>query len=280
MRIREKFRKVAALVVTMSAMTSMYAMTTFAAEDTITVSLRIEGTDNSIYYQTLEVSKQSSVEELVREADNKSNAITVTMGAGYGGGYYVSGINSLSEASYGGYDGWNYIVNDTTPSVGISDYKLKDGDSVVLYYADTITAGIQYPVADLSGVNEGVIKFTSTDTVYDQNWNPTTSVNPVAGATVTWYYGNTSAKYVTGSDGSIQIDPSQLTAGDHRLQIDKNNDKGLPVVLRYAPDYKVNVKGATPTGDGSAPEMYIWVAAVVIMTGSYALISNKRKKEC
>ncbi|MCC3402604.1 Ig-like domain-containing protein [Eubacterium callanderi] len=50
----------------------------------------------------------------------------------------VSGVNErapdLGEFAYGGQSGWIYHVNDVSPSVGMDNYKLKDGDVLRLQF--------------------------------------------------------------------------------------------------------------------------------------------------
>ena len=102
---------------------------------------------------------------------------------------------------------------------------------------------MQYPAVDLSEINKCVIKFTSTDTAYDNDWNPIVSVNPVADATVT-FEGRT---YTTDENGAIMVERSILTEGAHGIQIDKKAANGLPLVLRFAPDFTVDIPEITVT---------------------------------
>lgn len=50
------------------------------------------------------------------------------------GSYYVEGINHLYEFDCGQTSGWMYKVNGWAPNYGCSEYKLKNGDSIVWYY--------------------------------------------------------------------------------------------------------------------------------------------------
>lgn len=50
------------------------------------------------------------------------------------GSYYVEGINHLYEFDCGKMSGWMYKVNGWAPNYGSSEYKLKNGDSIVWYY--------------------------------------------------------------------------------------------------------------------------------------------------
>jgi len=47
---------------------------------------------------------------------------------------YIQGINYLYEFSCGPLSGWMYEVNGEYPSVGVSQYTLKDRDKIVLRY--------------------------------------------------------------------------------------------------------------------------------------------------
>ena len=53
------------------------------------------------------------------------------------GSYYVEGINHLYEFDCGDMSGWLYRVNGWTPNYGCSEYKLKNGDSIVWDYTCT-----------------------------------------------------------------------------------------------------------------------------------------------
>ena len=53
------------------------------------------------------------------------------------GSYYVEGIGHLYEFDCGEMSGWLYRVNGWTPNYGCSEYKLKNGDSIVWDYTCT-----------------------------------------------------------------------------------------------------------------------------------------------
>lgn len=48
--------------------------------------------------------------------------------------YYIEGINHLYEFDCGPQSGWMYKVNGWFPNYGCSEYKLKDGDTIVWCY--------------------------------------------------------------------------------------------------------------------------------------------------
>ncbi len=47
---------------------------------------------------------------------------------------YVEGINNLYEFDCGSESGWSYSVNDWIPNYGISQYNLKNGDKIKVFY--------------------------------------------------------------------------------------------------------------------------------------------------
>lgn len=216
------------------------ALTAFAdSGKTMKVTLRIEGIKANLFYKTEEVPYTDSLtlRAALQYIDAKEDSLKITgMDANF-----ISDINGDTSAKFGGWDGWLYKVNGQEAAVGIDDYALKDGDSILLYYGDPYGVGMQFPVSDTSELSKGILKFTSSDTTFGADGSSTVKVNPVAGAAVTWNYGGGSAQYTTDANGEIKIDPAQLTVGTHAIQIAKANSTGLPLVLRFAPDYAVTV---------------------------------------
>lgn len=240
-----------------------------SAESTMKVTLRVEGIQSCLFYKTEEVPYTDSLtlQSALQSIDQKEDSLTMT---GVDAGY-ISDIDGETAAKFGGWDGWMYRVNGADAGVGISDYSLKDGDSVVFYYGDPYGVGMQFPTADTSKLADGILKFTSADTTYDADGKATVAVNPVSGATVTWGYGSASAAYTTDANGEIQIDASQLSAGAHGVQIAKTSDNGIPLVLRFAPDYTIAVSesattSAVTTESSAVPETSVSSASTTAVT--------------
>jgi len=250
--------KIASIILLLILMTSL--VPSFASSQNPTlmnIKIRIEGISQNFYYETIAIpyTTNLTVKDALVYADSQSSDITVTITGGANS--YVSDINGDSSATFGGYDGWMYNVNSIEPTLGIDGYNLKEGDSLLLYYGDPYGAGMQFPIVDNSKISQGIIKFTSSDTIYDELYNPTVTINPIVGATVTWYYDNTSATYTTSANGEVTIPQAQLIAGAHCIQIQKygttaSSGKYVPLVLRLSPDALVSVSAAavvspTPT---------------------------------
>ncbi|MGN0537193.1 MAG: DUF4430 domain-containing protein [Acutalibacteraceae bacterium] len=222
-----------------------FCVTAFAADEKeMTVTVRIEGISENLYYNTLSVpynTDELTVQDVLMYIDEQNEDLTIT-GADIG---WISAVNEDKEASFGGWDGWLYTVNNVAPVVTVSDYALSEGDSIVLYYGDPYGVGMQYPSVDTSDLSNGILTFTSEDTVYDENYNATLVVNPVTDMAVEWFYAKDgeilSVTYITDGNGQITIDKDYLTEGEHTISVGKYNEAGLPLVLRLAEDYTVMV---------------------------------------
>jgi hypothetical protein len=222
------------------ALTSPATASTAAdGSKSMVVCLRIEGLSKNIYYNgSLSVSYTDllTVGGVVRSISGSENAPSIIFDNGPEGAR-IKEIDGLSEKSIGGtyQDGWMYSVNSTVQTAGIDTVEVYPGDDIVIFYGDKNIAGIQYPEVDLSRMmSEGIVKFTSKDKEAGENGAFVTTVNPVAGATVTW----DSMKYVTDINGEIIIDSTGVGV-EHYLQIERYNEKGLPTVLRFAPEFFV-----------------------------------------
>lgn len=110
------------------------------------------------------------------------------------GGLYVTGLNTDGKSDgAAGVDfsvSWMYTVNDIEASVGMSQYALKDKDSVNIYglwySADNETL---YSVFDKQSYETTektalTVSLTGKGTNYDENWNPTPYTKPIADATI------------------------------------------------------------------------------------------------
>jgi hypothetical protein len=245
----KKFKKIIALALSVMLIVGISALTATAnGNDTVTVSLRIEGVESNLFYdKAVSIAEGTTVEKLLTDISGVGEAPEINVVDGTFGAY-ISEIDGVAEFEYGGFSGWNYIVNDISPTVGIGLYELVDGDAVVVYYGDPWgEAGMQYPVPDLSRLFiDDVIVITSVDTEYDENWNEIISINPVVGATVTFR----GVTYITNGNGEITISNKTAVSGFRSLQIERNHEEsGVPTVLRFAPDFEIYVPFAdTPIG--------------------------------
>lgn len=52
------------------------------------------------------------------------------------GGNYIEQIGDVGQFTAGQNSGWMYAVNHNIPDIGVADYELKDGDTIVLYFVE------------------------------------------------------------------------------------------------------------------------------------------------
>lgn len=269
-------KKFAAIVTSAVLALGSLCVTAAADEETKTVNLRIEGISGSYCDSDFKTDK-STLYEFFKDADGQSDDFAITIvESEYGD--YISAVNDDAAGAFGSYEGWLFTVNGKDPGVGMDSVEVKDGDCVVLYYGDPFGAGFQFPEADLSKLADGVITFTSKDTVYDADYNASVVVNPVSDMTVKWYTGEKDYKeYKTDANGAISIDCEFLTVGEHRVVYDKYNADGLPLVLRSAPGYSVTVEKDTVAGDVPVAAVIAVIMCAAVLT-AVAVILNKKEK--
>lgn len=261
-----KITSIAAALILASTST----ITAFAADDEkMSVHLRIEGINISHLNQSYEVDKNSTVAELIQLADKLSDELTVE---GVDSGY-ITEVNGDPVGCYSGWDGWNYIVNNNVPNVGICDYTLSDNDSVVLFFSDYPAYIPQINTANLT--SKGEISFTAEKTDYDQtDFTPITTIIPLDDMKV--YFGE--KEYITDADGKITISAEDYSVGKHSLQINKRSYKGAPCVLRYADDFYVEIFD-TPFGDINADlitDVKDVTSLQLNLVGSYDVIAPRK----
>ena len=215
------------------------ALVAFAAEGDITVSMRVEGIKDCLFYGDVTVADGATALDALKAADAASDDLTLTVTESEYGAY-LAGINGLFAGSQTtkGWDGWMFRVNDAAVSVGIDAYTVKADDVVVVYYSDEFgETGMMYPVMDDSKLGEGKLSFTSVVTEYDENWNAVEKTVAVTGYTLIW----DGQKITPDEAGVVTLTAAQLGAGDHSVQIERYAENGLPTVLRFAPDYTVTI---------------------------------------
>ena len=233
------FKKSVSLLLAVVMMLAACCVVSYAAD--IKVSVRIEGINSKLFYGNVTVPAGSTVLDAIQTADRVSDKIKVTIVDGpYGA--YVTAVNDEKEKTFGGFDGWNYRVDGVEPDVGIGQYKVKTGSKIVLYYGDPYGEGMQYPVADTTMLAAGYLLFKSSDTVYNDDGSVSKVENVITDYLIEWGLGNgATVDLYPDENGLITIDKEFLTKGEHSVQIIKTNDSGMPLVLRFAPDYTIDV---------------------------------------
>lgn len=241
----KKTKRILSLAIALLMILSLSTVSAFAADKTLTFSLRIEGISSNYFYSDISLGGISEGDEislatLLSYVDDARDDLTIK---GLDSGY-ITEINGDKAGTHSDtkWDGWYYTVNGISPSVGISQYNLSDGDKVVIYYGDY---PCQIPEADTSWfAAKGVIRFTSTDTAYEydeetDSWIPNTVTAPISNMKVTLDKG---LEFTTDENGEIKVELSKYKFNESfiNLQVSKVNSYGAPTVCRYAPDFTIS----------------------------------------
>lgn len=243
-----------------------------AAEPSLTVSLRVEGKDQNLFYDKITTNNTANynVINILMLADSQSEALSIK-GLKYGYITEISGVGIGQTA--GGKDNYTVMVNDIRiPFEELGTYQLKNNDSITVYYADNYGVDMMFPIIDLKKLDQGYIKFS-----YEKLAEDGKSVTnlPISGATVTWYCDNVPFNYLTDGQGGIYIDKNALTSGSHKVTLELKDENGTPMLLRLAPDFTVEV----PVGIGDRFAVYVCaVSALLSLTASVALSIGLKKK--
>lgn len=91
---------------------------------------------NWISPESVTVAEGTSVAKILTDVLDKKG-FTYNMKNGYLSGITSPGGCKLAEFTNGGGSGWMYAVNGSTPMVGASAYRPKDGDTVTWFYVDS-----------------------------------------------------------------------------------------------------------------------------------------------
>ena len=223
----------------------------------VSAHVRIEGIDKMMYNNDVTVSvaegAKATVKDVLMGLDAQTDDITI-VGADSN---YITEVNGVKAATYGGWDGWMYQVNGTAAPVGIEAYEIAAGDSIVLYYSDEYGVGMDYPIMNTEKIADKKLSFTSMKTTYDAEGKASTAEVKVTGMDVT-IGGET---FKTDENGEITLSDAVMAKLPAEISISKYADNGCPLVLRYAPGTTVAAPStATPTGDAT-PVAWLFVIA-------------------
>ena len=203
---------------------------------TLNYTIRIEGIEKCFYDAKVEIESENDINITIADALTnavKSGDLTIE-GIETN---YITSINGEKNGKFGGYDGWQYTVNGETPSVGVADYKVQNGDSILFYYGDM---GCQIPVLDTEKVNEGTVKVKSFDTVWTDdgngNWTSSSAWAPVTGAKL--FVGDD--EYITDENGAVDF--TKHYSGVFSIQVEKKGESGVPLVCRFPEDYTIPIE--------------------------------------
>ena len=227
----------------MLCLAMLCGMTSALAGEQKTVSLRVEGAAECLFYDPAVPLEEgdSVLSLLVRVLDREK--ISYQLEESAYGGYYFPALAGEAEYTFGGYDGWLYYVNGSDAPVSIDGYLPEGGEEIVVAYCDPYgDPATLLPICSVTReAGEWVLTVTAETTVYDENWNPTVSLTPVSAVQVQV----NGATLLTDEQGRATL-PSELKAGDTvALSLEKYAENGKPLVLRTAPDFAVTLPGVS-----------------------------------
>ena len=243
-----------------------FTLPLFAADSALTVDLRIEGRDENLFRGkvTAEQPQQNNISDILKLADSQSESLFIS-GLDYG---YITEINGVKTGQAPSKkDGYTVTVNGVrVPFEEIDTYQLKNNDSIIIYYADNYGADMIFPMIDQKELDNGYVRFFYEKLSED---GKSSTVLPIAGASVIWYCGDAPFSYLTDSNGGIQIEKTALTSGSHRISIELDDENGTPMLLRLPPEFAIDV--SVDIGDGL--HLYFYSALALASLASAAVIS-------
>lgn len=191
-----------------------------SANDIMSVYVRVEGINSTIVEG--ESSGNTVYEALTNLLDEKSIDYVLTNGA-YGP--YISSISGLTEGSFGGYDGWMYVIKNGSE---ISDsMELKNGCELIFYYGDYGTTFAPNSIKFDPEVPKDNEEFTLTIANSSLDWVTNLEVITPLKDIVVCIDGQ---KYITDNNGQIKL---SLNNGIHTYEFsDNNNDSTIPTVIK------------------------------------------------
>lgn len=149
-----------------------------------TVDVGVQGTTDVVLQETIEITEgQNALEALKKALGDKIPYEIKT--ASFGS--YVVSINNEEEKTFGGWDGWGYLVNGVSPNIGADSYILKAGDKLQFYYSrwaafsspTAVKVGSQNPLVTVNLVGDTFTKHA----INPENWTSTQSTIKIASIT-------------------------------------------------------------------------------------------------
>lgn len=208
-------------------------------DEEITAYLRIEGIQENIYSGgiTTKAEEEST-------AMDKFNSAMEAEGIEYetdefNGGTIITSISGEEAGTYGGNDGWLFMVNNEMVPMGADEYVLEDGDEVVFFYGE-YPPGTLIPQVEVNP-SPAVVgeEFTVTVTSqYIEDFDSDEMVTEdIEGATVSF----DGSEYTTDAEGQVEIEGVE-EEGEFVLEVEKNRENSYPAIVRTSDSVRVPVR--------------------------------------
>ena len=275
-----------AMIFSVSVVDGEISANTKAANDTITVTLRVEDSNKTLIPPTkitldkdtvatindtfnasvetpvLETAHVTAAHALAKYISDQSKTPASDLTFAYGNPASILGQDTLDSSYF-----WSFRVNNTSLVMddGFTQYNftscpIQDGDSIVVfrqYYNYTTSESSSYSYFDKefyeTKVNEKV-SVTLKKEIFDENWNTVTV--PIADQNIIIAIDNTAGSgpvpdiaQVATTDKNGMVDLTFNKAGTYALYSSSMNADGTPATSRaYA---KITVKDEQPTASGT-----------------------------
>jgi hypothetical protein len=144
-------------------------------------------------------------------------------------GSYIESMNNETFGTYGGYDGWLYLINGVS-GMGVDYDTVTNGTDLLFYYGDfaptTLVPTIEVDNTKPNLLDNISIKLTSTYDEYDAEFNATSVTKPIVAAKVELL------DQVVYTDENGECVLLCDTVSENKIIVSKFNDNGLPAVVR------------------------------------------------
>jgi hypothetical protein len=161
-------------------------------------------------------------------------------------GQYVNAIGEINEGFYEGSDGWNFDVHRDGswqfPAVGMTDFKLKQGDKVVIYYTDYSTQLVDQVTVLPAKPKEGQ-PFTVSAEQFRWDWDS----NTVQGTPATGVRIQVGGSSVLTDHLGVAHFAEGAKAGVHDLIITGYSPTVAPTIVRYTEKLTISSKQVAVT---------------------------------
>ncbi len=210
------------------------------------VSVRVEGIND-----TLLMNKDVQVETFMEAADAfdaTEQALAEASIPFEGSSSYIAKIGPEEQATFGAWDGWQYIVNDDYPGVSVGEYPIEDGDEIVWFYGNvgdiyqdidiadeveelTLRPNISIAPKLLEG-DEIEVTVTAEYNVYNRSWEleKENEVAKIKDAAI-HFNGET---FRTDANGVARIPGEKARVGTYELKVTKDINGSYPRLLRQS----------------------------------------------
>lgn len=210
------------------------------------VTFRVEGINETLYpedgFQVETFAENPTAFDATEQALTKADIPYEFRGG------YISTIGDEGEASFNGWDGWQFMVNDVYPDVYPNDYPIENDDHIVWYYGNVgdIYQGVDAAdeVEKLTLIPEITIpseiyeeeiievKVTSTYDEYDESYNLVKENEKTAIKDALVHFNGKT--YPTDKDGIARIPGEKAQVGEYELKVTKDIENSYPRLLRQS----------------------------------------------